>query len=143
MPQLAIQFLIRYAKNVNPPNRMRDLSDGLRRYITDEAKLECLWGGQGGMATVYGVIYRKDEAANITVADRETIANWIRKQQIDCTATFGDPDPMDAYDMMRDFSELVFEVQNLTDEDRRQGREYRQSLLNRFKAAGWKPVEPD
>ena len=95
------------------------------------------------MATVYGVIYREDEAANITVADRERIASWIRKQRIDCTATFGDPESIDSYDMMRDLTELVFEVRNLTDEDRDQGRKYRESLLDRFKAAGWKPVEPD
>ena len=143
MSQLAVQFLIRYAGDVNPPNRMREFSDGLHQYITAEAGLACLWGGQGGMATVYGVIYREDETTDISIADREQIVGWIREQRIDCTATFGDPEPIDSYDMMRDLTELVFDVHNLTDEDRDQGREYRESLLDRFKATGWKPVEPD
>ncbi|MFG0295548.1 MAG: hypothetical protein ACF8PG_06540, partial [Maioricimonas sp. JB045] len=135
MTQLAVQFLIRYAGDANHPDRMREFSDGLHRYITGDVGLACLWGGQGGMATVYGVLYHEDETTNITIADREQIAGWIREQRIDCTVSFGDPEPIDSYDMMRDLTELVFDVRNLTDEDRDQGREYRESLLERFKAA--------
>lgn len=101
----------------------------------------CIWGNQGGMATVYGLLYREDETTNITIADRERIADWIRSQRIDCTATFGDPEPEDSYDMMRDLTELVFEVRNLTEEDRDQGRKYIESIQERMKAAGWKRAE--
>ena len=143
MTQLTIQFRIRYVSNVNPPDRKEEFSDGLYHFIKDELKLKYIWGSHGGMATDYGILYREEGETNITIADRALIADWIRKQRIDCTATFGDPEPIDSYDMSRDLTELVFEVRNLTDDDHKQAREYRESIQARIKAAGFKKTEPE
>ncbi|MCA8999552.1 MAG: hypothetical protein KDA80_21330 [Planctomycetaceae bacterium] len=143
MTQLAIQFLIRFVPDVNTPVRRREFSEGLFRYIKEEESLQCLWGGQGGKATVYGVVYREVAVPNISLADREKIVDWIRRQRIDCTATFGDPEPFDSYDLMRDLTELAFEVRNLTDEDRNEGLAHRDSVLKRIEAAGGKVTEPE
>lgn len=134
MTQPVIQFLIRYTEDVNPPNRMREFSDGLYDLITKEIGLKAIWGAQGGMATVNGLLYREEEANSISLDDREQIADWIRRQPIDCTATFGDPEPEDTFSMKRDLTELVFEVRNLTDADRNQARKYKESIQARLNA---------
>ncbi len=57
--------------------------------------------------------------------------------------SFGDPELIDSYDLMRDLNELVFEVRNLTDNDREEGLRYRQSVLDGMKSAGWREVNSD
>ena len=143
MTQLAIQFLIRFVPDLNTPVRRDEFSEALFRYITEDAALQCLWGGQGGTATVYGVVYREAAEPSISLADRERVADWIRQQRIDCTATFGDPEPFDTYDLMRNLTELTFEVRNLTDEDRNEGLAHKDSILKRIEAAGGKVTESE
>ena len=121
---------------------MKEFREGLRQQIIDVSDLKCFWGTAGGMATIYGAMYREIGDGNITNDDREQIADWIRTQRIDCTATFGKPESIDTYDLKRELTDMIFEVRNLTDEDRSKGRSYRDSLHERMIAAGWKPVDP-
>ena len=74
---------------------MKEFREGLRQQIIDVSDLKCFWGTAGGMATIYGAMYREIGDGNITNDDREQIADWIRTQRIDCTATFGKPESID------------------------------------------------
>ena len=139
MAQLALQFSIRLEPNVHTPQRFRDFSDGFQSFISNDAGFKVLWGSQGGLSVVYGVVYLDDR--DMTLDDRDLLANWVREQIVDCTATFGDPEPIDAYELMRDLTELVFEVRNLTEVDRQAGKQHLENLLFRLQNSGWTESE--
>lgn len=72
----------------------------------------------GGMVRCRGDVRRK--AGEVTEADRQSLAEWIKAQHVKCVARLGAlEEENDDTQSFRRISEWVFEVDNLADADRR------------------------
>lgn len=130
--KLAIQFRIRFQPHENPPGRVQLFTDALRDQAILGSGLACYFGGLGGGACAYGVIW--SEAKPITLADRDHIAAWIRQQPIACRVELGSLEPIDGTDITREVDEYVFSVDNLTDDDRQAAAQREQTLQAKLDA---------
>jgi len=84
-------------------------------------------GQQGGMANTYGVVHRK--RWGVKEADRIALTEWIKVQRILATARLGNlEEDTGKTELVRDITELVFEVDNLTKEDRKAAAAYKKEI---------------
>ena len=138
MEEVIIQFRVRFPSGINPNDRFEEFGAGLRQLIQDMPSLECTWSALGGMAAICGYIFRSDNSSDSLIIDRNRIADWMKQQPVECSCSFGDPEPEETYDLRRDLSELTFDVRNLSDEDRARAKHYSDSIIERIRLAGWK-----
>ena len=89
----------------NPPRRKDDFETSLKGFFRD-AGLCFLIGALGGKTHTYGVIWR--EAGEVSQADREAVASFVRLQPIRATADLSDLEgKTEATDFVRDIKEEV------------------------------------
>ena len=133
MTQLGFLYCVRFKQFANPPNTKMRFEETLRTDAIIANGMKCLVGSQGGMKHSYGLVFR--ESGQVTMQDRDLIQQWIKKQRICCHVTLGEIEPIESCDPKRELTECVFDVDNLTDADRREAREYQleiEAKLARF-----------
>ena len=114
------QFLyhVEFPPFANPPTTKSRFEADLRAFLMAR-RLRCLAGPFGGMANAYGVVYRK--RWGVKEADRQAVSEWIKSQRIRATVRVGELEEYtESTDLVRDITEWVFEVDNLTKKDRRE-----------------------
>ena len=80
--------------------------------------LRVLMGQHGGMANTYGVVHRK--RWGVKEKDRVAFAEWIKAQRVRCTVRLGElEEETESTDLVREITEWIFEVDNLTKDDRK------------------------
>jgi hypothetical protein len=108
---------------VNPPGRKEQFEADMRAFLKAR-RLRCLMGAFGGRANTYGVVHRK--RWGVKEADREVLAEWIKLQRIRGTVRLGALEVDDeSTELVRDITEWVFEVDNLTAKDRKEAATYK------------------
>ena len=128
--KLAFRFRIRFPPGANPRGYKDQFERSLQEQVIQEIGLECYFGGLGGGACSYGVVWRED--GPLTLADRERIESWIRSQRIACCVELGELEPLEFTDLLREVADRVFDVNNLTDEDRQLAAAAEQEMLARI-----------
>ena len=92
----------------DPAPKPRDFSKRLLGQVLSMG-LDCYIGGLGGFSLSYGVVMggRRD----VTSADREAFAEWVRRQGMACRVALGDLEPFGESVITRDVTECVFHVE--------------------------------
>jgi hypothetical protein len=139
-------FLVRveFRPFANPAGTTARFEEALKVYLKGR-RLHCLIGGQGGTACTYGVVYRK--RWGVKEDDRVALAKWISAQRICATVKLGDlQEDSDSTDLIREITEWVFQVDNLTKRHRSKalrGSKQRRKQLEILKLFGKIDYAPD
>jgi hypothetical protein len=116
-------YHVEFPPFANPPSTKSRFEEDLKTFLKAR-HLRFLMGQQGGMANTYGVVHRK--RWGVKEADRMALTEWIKVQRIRCTARLGDlEEDTEDTELVREITELVFEVDNLTKEDRKAATAYK------------------
>lgn len=110
----------------NPPNTKSRFEADLMAFLKAR-RLRVLMGQHGGMANTYGVVHRK--RWGVKEEDRIAFADWIKVQRVRCTARLGElEEDTESTELVRAITEWVFEVDNLTKEDRKAAAAYKREI---------------
>ena len=110
---LIFLYDIEYPPFANPRGRKEQLEDAFKEQAIRANGLCFLMSALAGMWRTRGIVYRQDE--DVTLADRDKVEAWLRKQPVRCTVRLGDLEVEAAgIEYFRPVVERVFEVDNLT-----------------------------
>lgn len=114
----------------NPPGTKERFEENLKEQAFRANGLDFLMSGLGGMVHTRGIVFRRTEA--LTMQDRQKVEDWLRTRPMRCTVRLSDLEQeSDSTDYFRAITERVFEVDNLTEEDRRQAAAYEAQIKSR------------
>lgn len=117
---------VEFPRYQNPPGTKGRFDRDLGAYFVSRG-LDYGMSSLGGDVRTRGDVRRKRRP--VTDTDRRELADWIRTRRVRCVARLGAVERMtDSTEFFRDITEWVFEVDNLTDEDRRRAAEYEVEL---------------
>jgi hypothetical protein len=134
-------YQVEFPPFANPPNTKLRFEEDLQSFLKAR-RLRFLMGAQGGMAHTYGVVYRK--RWGVKEADRIALAEWIKLQRIYATARLGDlEEDTKETNLIREITEWVFEVDNLTDPDHAEAADYRTKMIRWIESARAKQTETE
>jgi hypothetical protein len=126
MARISFLYDIVFVPFKNPPDTKDCFEMALRSYFSSNG-LHYGVSALGGMVHTCGVVWRNER--DVTLEDRTKLADWIKTQRIQCTARLGDlEEETDGTDYFRDVTEHVFEVDNLTAEERQQAAKYEENI---------------
>lgn len=128
--RLIFQFRIRFDPAAVPCGLADRLREKLRRWFIREG-FDYGFGALGGSAVVYGEVGR--HGADATLTDRNHLAEWLKRQRLRCEVALGDLERVSESNITREVTEVVFHLDNLTDEDWRKGEDYRSRIENRIR----------
>ena len=134
--QLVVQYRIHHhfrdPQWINPPGRIEEFVINLLREIFGRG-WDCYNSGLGGGVVTYGVLY--NPKGDMTIADRDSFAQWLRDQPIRASVGLGDTEPFGSSDIMREGMEFVFDFDNLNDLDH-------QEAMRHFADLASEPLSP-
>lgn len=130
LDRLIFQFRIRFDPAAIPCGLAERLEEKLRQWFIREG-FDYGFGALGGSAVVYGEVGRR--GADATLTDRNHLADWLKQQRLRCKVALGDLERESESNITREVTELVFHLDNLTDEEWREGEEYRSRIEERFR----------
>lgn len=123
-PIFLFLYHIEFPSFANPPGTKSRFEADLMTFLKSR-RLRCLMGQQGGMSNTYGVVHRK--RWGVKEADRIALAEWIKTQRIRATVRLGElEEDTQSTVLVRDITEWVFKVDNLTKEERKAVAEYKE-----------------
>jgi hypothetical protein len=115
----------------NPHGTSDRLREELRSWIVAHG-LGYLLGALGGGAHIYGQI---GPNPNATQADRDSLAEWLRHQRMSATVRLSSVATFSAEsDLLAPITDLVFSVDNLSEEERTRAREFHTVLRKRVES---------
>lgn len=119
-------YHVEFPPFANPANTKSRFEADLMTFLKAR-RLRVLMGQQGGMANTYGVVHRK--RWGVKEEDRIAFANWIKVQRVRCKARLGElEEDTESTELTREITEWVFEVDNLTKEDRKAVAAYKSRI---------------
>src|SRR5690242_19885227 len=117
---------VEFVAYTNPPHRKDQFEEALKAFFRAN-HLDFLMSALGGMIRTHGIVFRK--GGEVSQQDRERLAGFIREQPILATARIGElEEETESTDYLRDITEWVFAVDNLTGADRDQAAAYHEDL---------------
>ena len=129
------QFLyeVEFPPYANPPHTKERFEGDLSAYLKSH-RLRFLMSGLGGNKYTRGVVYRK--RWGVKELHRVALADWIKAQRICCIVRLGalEEDTDDSL-LVREITEWVFEVDNLTKEDRQAAAAHKRSSIRATRKA--------
>ncbi|MDB5337262.1 MAG: hypothetical protein JWN70_2881 [Planctomycetaceae bacterium] len=119
-------YRVKFSPSANPPATISRFEADLKLFLKAR-HLRSIIGSQGGCTYSYGVVYRK--RWGVKEADRVALAEWIKVQRIRGTAMLGDlEEDTEETELVREITEWVFKVDNLTQENRQAAAAYQREI---------------
>jgi hypothetical protein len=128
--EIGFQFVIEFDPFGIPPGFKTRFELSLREEAVLVRGLKCYLGALGGNRFTYGFIWRPEGA--VTLEDRQRFEEWLHAQPITCKVALGDPEPLRTSDINREVTERVFELDNMSAEDRQAAAEWRAWVFDRL-----------
>jgi uncharacterized protein YggL (DUF469 family) len=117
MDNIVFLFDFEFIPYTNPPDAMDRFTRGLKAFLVARG-VDYAISGLGGMVHCRGVV-GGEKGRPVTKDDREAVACWAQNQRVQCTARLGAlEEDREETQYFRDVTEWVFNIDNLTDEDR-------------------------
>jgi hypothetical protein len=123
--QYGFNYRLTFQGYKNPPSRYREIGDRLKDWFKSNA-INWGMGSLGGSRVVYGDIQGPSESYLTSV--REELTKWLSTLPMCCSVELGVTKSLDALDLLNKDCECHFEVDNLTEGDRREAQEYETGL---------------
>ncbi len=110
----------------NPPKTKDGFEEDLKSYFVAQG-LDFGMSALGGMVSCRGHVSGKGRS--VTEIDRQSLAKWARAQRVRCTARLGAlEEDHDDLQFFRKVTEWVFEIDNLTPEERAEAAAYHDEI---------------
>jgi hypothetical protein len=126
---LGFQFSIEFDDFGIPPGFKERFESTLLEVAVRAKGLDCFLGALGGISHTYGFLWRP--GGDITLEDRQAFEESLRAQAMTCEVALGDPEPMESSNIRRKVTERVFELDNLSVQDRQAAAEWKERILSR------------
>ena len=116
MGEVTVFVPLRVRSVPNPPRTKDRFEEDLKAYFAAQG-LDFGMSALGGMVACRGHVSGKGRS--VTEFDRHALAEWAKAQRVRCTARLGALEiDHDDLQFFREVTECVFEIDNLTPEDR-------------------------
>jgi hypothetical protein len=122
---------------VNPPQRHQELSDAIREWFKCNG-VRYGMGALGGSRTIYGTVGGDSEAQLSQI--REQFAAWLSQRPVCASIGLGPTKRSEAMNLMDDDWDRLFNVDNLTEQDRNDALAYHTELLPWAERTAKKPA---
>jgi uncharacterized protein YggL (DUF469 family) len=133
METILFLYDVEFVPGWNPP-RTRDRFAAVLRSYFESQGLDAGMSALGADVRCQGDVRRND--GPVTEEDRQALAEWIRTQPVKCIVRLGQLETeLEDTQYFREITEWVFEVGDLTDEDRAQAARWLEQSRSHIRSA--------
>jgi hypothetical protein len=136
--EFAFLYRLTFVDRKNPPKRYQEISDSVREWFKSHG-VRYGMGSLGGSRNIYGTVDGSSEQELAQI--REQFAEWLSQLPVCASMRLGPTKRIEIVNLMDDDWERTFDINNLTEQDRREAHTYYTELSQWAEKHAKKPTE--